>query len=265
MARGRMLSKSLSTSAKVAALYQASPKLAEFCRALFPLLVAHADDHGRLQGDELTVKLQVDPISPRKIADFVSALHLLHDVGLITWYQVDDRKVVEIVKFSDHQDLKGHDKRPGKLPACPGPEALIGRQRRAWGNLGKSGDTTEGNLTEGKGRELNLGSSAASAEPAVLDFPTVGTNGNTWGLTDSQVQAWRSAYPSLDILAEARKALAWLQANPGRRKTTQGMAKFLVSWLNRATDRGRSVPAAKSPQASQVGKRSLVPMGIQDV
>lgn len=125
-----MLSNSLSTSAKIAALYRACPKLAEFCRALFPLLVAHADDHGRLAGDEQTVKLKVDPITPRRLDDFVAALHVMHEVGLITWYQVDDRKVIEIVKFGEHQDLKGHDKRPPKLPACPGPDALIGRNRR---------------------------------------------------------------------------------------------------------------------------------------
>src|SRR5687767_10304446 len=125
-----MLSKSLSTSAKIATLYKLCPKLADWCRALFPLLIAHADEHGRLQGDEQTVKLQVDPISPRKLPDFVAALHLLHEAGLITWYQVGDRKVIEIVKFGEHQDLKGHDKRPPKLPGCPGPDALIGRCRR---------------------------------------------------------------------------------------------------------------------------------------
>jgi hypothetical protein len=130
MARGRMLSKSLSTSAKVARLYVVCPKLADWVRVLFPLMVAHADDHGRLQGDEQTVKLQVDPISPRRLSDFVAALHLMHEVGLITWYVVGDRKVIEIVKFFDHQDLKGHENRPWKLPPCPGPEALIGRNRR---------------------------------------------------------------------------------------------------------------------------------------
>lgn len=126
-----MLSKTLSTSAKVARLHKACPKLAEFCRLLFPLLIAHADDWGRLPGDEETVKLMVDPISPRRLSDFVAALHLLHEVNLITWYQVGERKVIEIVDFANHQDLKGHPaKRDPKLPACPGPEALIGRSRR---------------------------------------------------------------------------------------------------------------------------------------
>lgn len=154
-----MISKTLSTSAKIADLHRVCPKMAEFCRALFTLLIVHADDHGRLPGDELTVKLQVDPISPRKLPDFVAALHLLHEVGLIVWYQVADRKVIEIVKFSEHQDLKGHDKRPAKLPPCPSAEAFIGRKsptNQPWGTLGESGDPTKGKRTEEKGTEGNL-------------------------------------------------------------------------------------------------------------
>lgn len=247
-----MISKSLSTSAKVAALHRICPKMAEFCRVLFVLLVAHADDHARLQGDELTVKLQVDPISPRKLPDFVAALHLLHEVGLILWYQVGDRKVIEIVKFSDHQDLKGHDKRPAKLPACPGVESYIGRKNPTNTGMGESLPQTSLKRTEEKGTELKGreekgrqgGSSATSAEPmALLTFPTVGTDGKTWDLTVTQASEWQALYPSMDILAEARVALAWVRANPGRQKTAGGMARFLVNWFNRSNN-GRTVPTA---------------------
>lgn len=151
-----MISNSISTSSKIHQLYIACPKLAEFCRSLFVLLVTHADDWGRVPGDELTVKMKVDPITPRKLPDFVAALHLLHEVGLINWYQVDGRKVIEIIKFADHQDLKGHDKTPhrqSKLPACPSPQAYIGR-RPVGENFpqsspeGEKRETTKGNLTE---------------------------------------------------------------------------------------------------------------------
>lgn len=70
----------------------------------------------------------------------------------------------------------------------------------------------------------------------VLTFPTVGTE-KQWTLTKPFLEKLRSLYPSLDILAEARKALAWCIANPGRRKTARGMARFLINWLNKAADR----------------------------
>lgn len=122
MARGRMISKSLSTSEKRAALHHVAGKLAEFCQALYPLLIAHSDDWGCLQGDAFTVKHLVDPTSPRKLPDFDAALTALHNVGLITWYEVDGKWYVYIVQNSKHQDLKGHDKDGRKRPIPPPPE-----------------------------------------------------------------------------------------------------------------------------------------------
>jgi len=50
--------------------------------------------------------------------------------------------------------------------------------------------------------------------------------------------AWRIAYPGVDILAEVRKAHAWELSNPAKRKVHR--ARFLVNWLSRAQDNGRS-------------------------
>jgi hypothetical protein len=76
-----------------------------------------------------------------------------------------------------------------------------------------------------------------SVENPVLEFPCVGQQ-KIWGLTESQVSAWSELYPGLDVLGECRKALAWVQAN--ERKTASGMPKFLVRWLNKASDGSRS-------------------------
>lgn len=244
-----MISKSFSTSAKRAVLQALCPKMSEFCEFLFVLLVAHADDHGRLPGDEFTVQMQINPVSKRKLPDFVAALHLLHEAGLILWYQVDGKKLIEIVKFSEHQDLKGHNLRPGKLPPCPSDEAYIGRR----GNLPPNSPNPP--LSKSKLSESNLseanGSSEASSEPlvpslTVLTFPTVGADGTSWQLSEAQAAEWATLFPHLDVLAEARKALAWLMANQGRRKTARGMTKFLVGWLSRAQNGGGRQMAGNS-------------------
>lgn len=109
-----------------------------------------------------------------------------------------------------------------------------------WALLGQrsgSGRTQEQERRQDK-QEQETVSSAASAEPAVLEFPTVGLHGVVWGLTKTQITEWQALFPSLDVLAEARAALAWVQANPGRRKTSKGMLRFLVGWLTRSCDRG---------------------------
>lgn len=115
------MSKALSTSEKRAALHQVAGKLAEFCQSIYPLLIAHADDWGCLQGDAFTIKHLVDPTSPRRVGEFEAALVALHNVGLITWYEADAKWYVHIRGWFTHQQLKGHDKdgRKRQYPAPP--------------------------------------------------------------------------------------------------------------------------------------------------
>jgi hypothetical protein len=124
MARGRMISKSLSTSERFAALHDHAGKLAEFCQSLYPLLLAHADDWGCQQGDVFTIKHLVHPTSPRRLLEFETALMHLHNTRLIAWYQVEDKWIVAVRGFSAHQTLKGHDKDGRKRPFPPPPENL---------------------------------------------------------------------------------------------------------------------------------------------
>lgn len=75
--------------------------------------------------------------------------------------------------------------------------------------------------------------------PVVATFPVIGPKGPTWPLRQRRLDVWRGLYPGVDVLAEARKALAWLDANPGRRKTFGGMPTFLVNWFNRSANTSR--------------------------
>ena len=103
MARGRMISTSLSTSERRARLNDVAGRLAEFCQALYPLMVVHADDFGRHPGDPFTVRHVIDPTSRRTLDEFARALTFLDEVGLIRWYVVEDKQFYEIVAFQAHQ------------------------------------------------------------------------------------------------------------------------------------------------------------------
>lgn len=80
----------------------------------------------------------------------------------------------------------------------------------------------------------------------MLTFPVNG-NPTGWVLTAAQVAAWGTQFPGVDVLAEARQALAWIEANPARRKTARGMPRFLVSWLLRASQRPRPTSRGVAP------------------
>lgn len=108
------------------------------------------------------------------------------------------------------------------------------------------------NSTEESSREKSRGEeiredkkSAASASP-VFRFPCQGPI-RVWDLTDAQIAYWTAQYPGLDVLTECRKALAWCEAKPQKRKTARGMPGFLVNWFNRAVDeRGHQSPVPQS-------------------
>lgn len=104
MARGRLILRTLGSSRKFAAVQAHAGRLAEFAQTLYQLLIAHTDDYGRLAGDAFTVKHAVFPTSPRKEAEFSTALHALRMAGLIQWYVIQDgRQVIQIVEFGKGQ------------------------------------------------------------------------------------------------------------------------------------------------------------------
>lgn len=232
MARGRMISKSWSTSKKRATLYRDAGPMAEFCLQLFPVLVAHSDDYGRLDGDPETVKLVCDPGSPRPVGDFTQALATLEHVGLVRRYDVAGTAWLQIVKFDEHQPGLLSKRSIAKSPAPPTDTELSGNSGLTQPNL------TQPNLSKPK---KNVSSEPpAASEPAVpwLAFPVIGPVGE-WALSEALVAEWVASFPRLDVRGECLKALAWIRANGGRRKTAKGMARFLVSWLARAVDDGR--------------------------
>lgn len=98
-------------------------------------------------------------------------------------------------------------------------------------------------------KEQKISAEAPSAStPTVLKFPTVG-HPPFWDLVEGQVDRWRELYPNVDVLAECRKALGWIESNPQKRKTARGMGAFLVNWLSRAVN-------APAPVRSAIGSRT---------
>jgi len=59
----------------------------------------------------------------------------------------------------------------------------------------------------------------------------------------------QTLYHGIDVREETLKALAWVENNPGRRKTHSGMTRFLGNWYNRAQNNGgaRASPQSRAP------------------
>lgn len=95
---------------------------------------------------------------------------------------------------------------------------------------------------------------------SVLVFSCVGKQA-TWELTKVWLEELERLFPALDVLAECRKARAWLEASPRRRKTAGGMPRFLLNWLNRAVDgfRGAYGHAPDDPARVRSGRYQYDP------
>ena len=114
-------------------------------------------------------------------------------------------------------------------------------------------DAPEESRLEEKRGEERRGDGLTGAPPAMfINFPVDGNKGAAWPLFHKQIAEWAHTYPTLDVEAECRKALVWVQADSKRRKTANGMPRFLVGWLNRSTNNGNT-PAAPPRLANPHG------------
>lgn len=71
---------------------------------------------------------------------------------------------------------------------------------------------------------------------AVAKIPIVG--GAEWGVSRALLTELESAYPRVDVPQTLREIRAWCVANPAKRKTARGAARFINRWCERVQNGG---------------------------
>lgn len=88
----------------------------------------------------------------------------------------------------------------------------------------------------------------ADVEPVILN------TGQEWRPTVEEYERYKRLYPAVDIAQAFREMSGWCDANPAKRKTADGVKRFVNSWLSRdqdsATRRGYT-PEAHKPAAEK--------------
>lgn len=99
---------------------------------------------------------------------------------------------------------------------------------------------------------------AVKAEPSTPstfpNFPIVFdrvTNSSEWNLPQQKLDEYKATYEHLDVERQLHIALQWLRDNPQKKKTANGMFRFLNSWLSRTQNSGRHSHASVSTQATK--------------
>jgi len=123
MPDGRFLSKSISTSEQLGDVSLA----ADF---LFGRCIPHLDRDGRMSGNPTLIKATICPLRPDITEEMIPRLlDELQAVGLLRWYTVDGKQVVEMPSFRKHQrGMKYEREAPSRFPAfSPEPQQVRSR------------------------------------------------------------------------------------------------------------------------------------------
>lgn len=217
-------------------------------------LMSVVDDFGRYDGRPGVLRSRLYPLQVDKVreADITRWIAACVKAGLIALYDASGKQYILFKKLGSPRNKES------KWPPPP-PDLEAGIQRAVESGCTQL-KTDESNCTQpladapgsgsGTGSSTGAGAGTGSGEvapppspPAVLTYPTTGKGPKEWPLTEPHLAELVECYPGLDVLAECRKALAWCHANSRRRKTFDGMAAFLVNWLNNATNRGGKASA----------------------
>lgn len=113
-----------------------------------------------------------------------------------------------------------------------------------WNHVGTEVDTqvrdrvrvSKGKIIDSKGTYCTEPENSASVPAAVIEL--ILNDKSLYPITQQDINGWIEIYPSVNILQELRKMKGWLDSNPTKRKTKQGIKRFINSWLSREQDKG---------------------------
>ena len=215
MARGRMISRRISKSKKIAGLKR------DAARVLYFMIYPHTDCEGRYSGDPEDIKEDCVPKLKYSFQKVAELLQELQEIGLILWYEVDKILYLEIIKFEDFQIGLRKDK---EAPSIIPPPSQVGVTPSSNSPCPPLSIKIKYKLKEVKGKEAK--------EVMYFSFEK-----EKWiNIEEKHISGWKEAYPACDIIIELFKMREWLLANPDKAKSQY--RRFIVNWLASQQNKG---------------------------
>lgn len=237
-------------------------------QALYFHLGLHADDDGIVEA--YTVMHSVGACEDDlKVLVAKGFVHVLNEdlVTYITdWNENNkiraDRKIDSIYKdlliqiIPDVQLLQKKQRADTK-------KKLIGQPMdNQWTSNGQPMDSI-GKDRLGKNRieknNINNKSRAEALDSYVIELPTnkFNTQNENYYVTNEFYHDISELYPNVNVMKELKEMKAWLLTNTQKRKTLQGMKKFINSWLSRQQNNNNTY----SNENNQQNKKYNTPSG----
>lgn len=218
-------------------------QLSDFEERFWHRLIVNCDDYGRFDARPAVLKGRLFPLLDGKTQkDMSKALSVLASVGLVELYEVDGKPFLHVVKWDKYQRIRA------KRSKFPAPDGNSSRKNVSDNTCCQV--TTHGNkcsynpiqseINPNPKSNPNPSFSAeletSSTPPPVISMPL--NDGGEWPVYQEQVEKWQSLYPAVDVMQQLRNMCGWLEANPKRKKTQNGISRFVTGWLSREQDRG---------------------------
>ena len=213
-------------------------QLTDFQENMFYRLIVKVDDYGIFFADPAIL---ASVLYPRKrnlgLKAISEALRRMKEVGLIRLYTAGGEEYLKIRSWEQHQRLRNSTHR------YPTPEDA-GCENASVGSSAPD-EAPRPEDPEDPG-DCSSGTDGAEVrELPVVELPL--NDGSTYGVTRSEIIVYSGLYPAVNVEQELRNMVGWCMANPLRKKTRNGIRRFVAGWLARVQDKGGNM-AQQLPQ-----------------
>ena len=198
--------------------------------SIYHRLTVSADDYGIFYADPV---LLLRILFPRKKdiseEDIREGLDHLAETGLIFRYTADGEDYLKISSWENDQRPRNTRHKfpcPETVEEAPGLHAAEEKEKAP--------------------EECSPVRKSPAADEIVIELPL---NDNTlYNVTQGEISEFSALYPAVDVLQEYRGMKAWCMSNTQKRKTRNGIKKFINSWLANAQKQSQSAPPSSQRQ-----------------
>ncbi len=93
-------------------------------------------------------------------------------------------------------------------------------------------------------------------ENETIDLPL--NDGTTYHVPAADVEKYAKLYQAVNVMDELRGMYGWLDSNPAKRKTRNGIKAFITRWLKKAQDSGGRSTFAKKPTIREMTMKQML-------
>ena len=182
-----------------------------------------------------------------------TALKLLEKLEIVTSKSTNKCTVISFVNWDRYQDeqpapnQQTNQHLTSNQPA-PNQHLTTNKNERKKENI----KTDTSYLAQSDAGASSAPEPADEQEPPVAMIPLA--DGSEFPVPASLASEYAAAYPGVDVASELAQVRAWCLSNPRKRKTKNGIRRFLNSWLDRAQNQvggQRASPVAGGTWARQ--------------